>query len=121
MKQEIKGTVTVKMQGGETVKLNENFFVPPYFKKLMRALTLVTKEATVGDTKDQMTIKTNGAIMTLSASKGKNEIPIFYLKAKRLFPEGSSPQESKINMVAEDEVQDDRYEKENRFKKIGLP
>ena len=75
----------------------------------------------MGATKDNMNIKTNGAIMNLSARKGKNKIPIFYLKAKRFSPEGSSPQESNINMVAEDEVQDDRYEKENCSKKIGLP
>ena len=59
--------------------------------------------------------------MTLNAREEVNESTMLYLKARIFSPEGSSPQEGNNNLPAEDEVQDDKDEKESWRKKIGLP
>ena len=51
----------------------------------------------MGDIKYKTTIKKNGVNMILEARKGKNDIKMFYLEAKRNAPEGSPPQEANIN------------------------
>ena len=72
----------MKLQDGQTVKLNEVLYVPQAVKKLLRLSRLVSKGATVGSTQDKTSIKKNRVSMTLDASKIQNKRITFYLKAK---------------------------------------
>ena len=98
MKFGIKGTVHIKLQVGETVKLNEVLYAPQAVNIILSVSRLVPKGSTMGDTKDKITIDEGGVNVTLDTRKGINESTIFYLKANRYAPEGSSPQEAYINM-----------------------
>ena len=75
----------------------------------------------MGDTKENNTIIKNGVIVTMNARKVKNESTMFYLKAKRFPPEGSSPQEANTNLPAEDKIQYDNDERENWRSNMVLP
>ena len=52
----------------------------------------------MGATKDKMHIKKNGVNVILDARKGKNKSIVSYLEAKIYAPEGSSTQETNINL-----------------------
>ena len=60
MKYTLKGTVNMKLQVGETVKLNEVPHVPQVVNSILIVSRLISKGTTVGDTKDKITIKKNG-------------------------------------------------------------
>ena len=72
-------------------------------------------------TKYKMTINKNGVIMNMNARKGQNGSTMFYLKGKSFILEGLSHKEANRNLLAEGEVLDDKYDKENWRKKMGLP
>ena len=55
----------------------------------------------MGATKDKMHIKKNGVNVILDARKGKNKSTVSYLEAKIYAPEGSSTQETNINLPQE--------------------
>ena len=69
MKCEIKGTVNMKLQGGETFKLDEVLYLPQLVNNILSVSRLVSKESTMGDKKDKITINKGGARMTLDARK----------------------------------------------------
>ena len=58
-----------------------------------------------------MTIKKNGVNMILDTRKVMNYRTMFYLKAKRYAPEGSSPLETNRNLLEGNKVQDSNYVK----------
>ena len=64
MKYELKGKVNIKVQVGETVKLNDVLYVSQEVNNLLSISRLVSKGSTMGYTKDKMTIKKNGFNMT---------------------------------------------------------
>ena len=53
MKCELKGSVNMKMQGGETVKLIEVMYVPHAVNKLLHVPRLISKGAMMGDTQEK--------------------------------------------------------------------
>ena len=71
MKREIKGTINMKLQLGETVKLNDVLYIPQSVKNLLSVLMLVSKVSTTGATKDKINTNKNGVSMTLDARKEK--------------------------------------------------
>ena len=75
----------------------------------------------MGDTGENIAIKKSGLSMTLNARKGKNQITLFYLKAKIYSPEGQSPQEANINLLEESKVRYDKEKRVNWRNKLGLP
>ena len=75
MKCELKGTVNMKLQGGETVKLTDILYVPQAVKIFLRISMLVSKGSITGDTKDRTTINKNGANMVLDTRKEKMRAP----------------------------------------------
>ena len=89
----LNGTVSMKLQGGETAKLNEVLHVLQSVNNLLSISRLVSKGVIMGATKSKLPIKKNGVNMIMDARKGKNEITIFYLKDKIYAPEVSSNQE----------------------------
>ena len=70
-------------------------------------------------TQDKVTIKKNGFNIILDVRKGKHEIIMFYLKAKRYISEGLQPQETDSNLPDENKYGDD--EKEDWRNNLGLP
>ena len=50
MKCEIKGSVNMKIQGRETLKLNESMYVPQAVENFVSVSRLILKGATMGDT-----------------------------------------------------------------------
>ena len=76
------------------VKLTEFMYVPQEFKNILILSRPASKGSMMGDTKYKITINKGGVSMTLYARKGRNDITMFYLKAERYDPEGSSPQET---------------------------
>ena len=74
----------------------------------------------MGDTKDKMTIKKNGANMILDAIKVGNKITVLYLKTKRCDPEGSSPQETNSNLKEKNNFKYGNDKKGDWQKKLGL-
>ena len=83
MKWDLKGTVNMKLQGGEMVKLNDVLQVPQAVKNILNISSIESKGSTMGATKDKMTINKNSVNMNLDAIKGKYESTIFYLKTRR--------------------------------------
>ena len=59
--------------------------------------------------------------MIIYARKGKNEITLLYLKAKRYATEDSKSQEEKNNMPQKKEIKDGYDKKEDWQKKLDLP
>ena len=55
----------------------------------------------MGATKEKITTKKNGVNIILDARKGKYGSTVFYLKAKRYYPEGLSTQETRSNLTEE--------------------
>ena len=53
------------------VKLNDVLYIPQSVKNIMSILRLVAKGATMGATKDRMTIKKNGINIIMDKLKGK--------------------------------------------------
>ena len=88
MKCDLKGSVNMNLQYGQTVKLTIVLYMPQAVKNLWSASRLVSKGATMGATKDKMITKKNGVSMNLNTRKGQNKSMIFYLKAKIYSPEG---------------------------------
>ena len=86
MKFEIKGSVTMKLQYGQAVKLTEILYAPQDLEKLLSVSRLILKGAAMGSTQDKMIIKKNRVSMTLDARKGQNMSIMFYLKSKRYAP-----------------------------------
>ena len=78
----------MKLQYVVTEKLNEVLYIPQAVKKLLSVSRLVSKGATMGATKDKITIKKNGISMILYSRKGQTKSIMFYLKAKRYSLEG---------------------------------
>ena len=68
------------------VNLTEILYVPQAVINLLSISRLMPKSATMGATPDKMTIKKNGVSIILDASKGQNNIMMFYLKAKSYSP-----------------------------------
>ena len=66
---EIKVTVNMKLQGGETFKLDEVLYLPQLVNNILSVSRLVSKESTMGDNKDKTTNKKGGSRMTLDARK----------------------------------------------------
>ena len=95
---ELKGTVNMKLQGGETVKFTDVLYVPQSVKNILIFLGVVSKWAIVGDTKYKMTIKKNDVNMILNVRNEKNESTMFYLRSNIYAPEGSPPQEANRNI-----------------------
>ena len=93
--------VNVKLQVGETVKLNGVLYVPQEVNNLVRILRLVSKGVTTGSTKYKITVKKNGVSKTLDSMKVKNDGTIFYLKAKVYASEFYSPREANSNLPEE--------------------
>ena len=50
MKWKLKGSVNMKMQGGETVNLEKVLYVPKSVKKLLSVSRIVSKGSTMGAT-----------------------------------------------------------------------
>ena len=63
MKYNLKGLVNMKIKGGEKVKLTKVLYVPQAVNNLLSVSRLVSKVATMGDTKDKTTINKNGVSM----------------------------------------------------------
>ena len=61
----------MKLQLGETVKLNDVLYITQSVKHLLSVLMLVSKVSTMGATKDKINTNKNGVSMTLDARKGK--------------------------------------------------
>ena len=59
MKYELKGSVNMKIQDGQTVKLTEVLYVPQAVKNILSVSRLVYKGATMRFTQGKMTIKRN--------------------------------------------------------------
>ena len=57
MKRELKGTVNMKLQAGEKVKLNNVLYTYQDVNNLLSVSRLMAKGSTMGDTKDRNTIK----------------------------------------------------------------
>ena len=57
MKRELKDTVNIKLQGGETTKLNYILYIPQSVKNLLIVSSLIEKGSTMRDTKYKTTIK----------------------------------------------------------------
>ena len=66
MKCELKGTVNMKLQGGEKSNLENVIYVPQPVKEILSVSRLVAKGDTMGATKDRTTTKKNGVIMNLN-------------------------------------------------------
>ena len=77
MKCDIKGSVNMNIQDGQTVKLNEVLYVPQSVKNLLSVSRLVSKGATMGSTQDKITINKSGVSMILDARKGQNKSMMF--------------------------------------------
>ena len=75
------------------VKWIKVLYVPQAVKILLSISRIVSKEATIGDTKDKMTIKKNDINMILDKRKVIHESIMVNLKEKRFAPKVSSPQE----------------------------
>ena len=101
MKCEIKGMVNMKLQGWKTVKFNDFLYVPKAVKNILSVLGVSSKGATMGDTKDKTTRNKIGVNMIMDARKGKHDITMFYLKAKRYYQEGSLTLEEIRNIPEE--------------------
>ena len=84
---ELKVSVNMRLQNGQTVKLTEVLYVPQSVKTLFNVSRLVSKGATVGYTQYKMIIKKNGVIITSNARKLQNKSIMFYLKSKIYPPE----------------------------------
>ena len=82
MKCELKGSVNMKIQGGETVELSEVLYVHQAVKNLLSVSRLVSKAATMGATQEKITIKKNGVSMILDSREGGNDRTVLYFKAK---------------------------------------
>ena len=87
IKCEIKGSVNMKLQYGQTVKITEVLYVPQAVKNLLRISSIVSKGTTMGATQDKIIVKKNGVSMILDARKGQNKRMMLYLKEKRYSPE----------------------------------
>ena len=70
MKCELKGSVKMKTQDGQTVKLTGVLYVPQAVKNLLSVSRLISKGATMGTTQDKTIIKKNDVSMILDAMKG---------------------------------------------------
>ena len=88
MKCDLKGSVSMKVQEGETSKLTKVLYVPQAVKNILSVSRLVLKGATMGDNQDKIIIKNNGVSINLNARKFQNKSMMFYLKAKVYAPEG---------------------------------
>ena len=86
MKCELKGSVNMKLQDGQTVKLNKVLYVPQAVKTLLSVSKLVSKDAKMGTTQGKIIVNKNRLSMTLDAIKGQKKSMMFYLKAKRYAP-----------------------------------
>ena len=75
------------------VKWIKVLYVPQSVKNLLSISRIVSKGATIGDTKDKMTIKKNDINMILDERKVIHESIMVNLKEKRFAPKVSSPQE----------------------------
>ena len=71
MKCELKGTVNMNLQGGETVKLTEVLYVPQAVKNILSISEHIPKGPTMGYNKEKNTTKKGGVNMTLDTRKGK--------------------------------------------------
>ena len=98
MKCDLKGMVNMKLQEGEMVKLNDNFYIHQEFNNIMSVLRLISEGAKMGGTKYNTNIKKNGVKMILDTIKIIKNITMIYFKAKRYAQEGSSPQEANRNL-----------------------
>ena len=88
MKCEIKSFIIMNVKYGQAVKRTKALYVPQAVKYIYIISRLVSKGATMGATKDKITIKKNGISMILDSRKGQTKSIMFYLKAKRYSPEG---------------------------------
>ena len=84
---ELKVSVNMRLQNGQTVKLTEVLYVPQSVKILFNVSRLVSKGATMGDTQYKMIIKKNGVIISSDLRKLQNKSIMFYLKSKIYPPE----------------------------------
>ena len=101
MKCELKGSVKMKLQYGQTVKLTEVLYVPQAVKNMLSVSRLVAKGVIMRFTQGKMTTKKNGMSMTLDARKGQNKSMMFYLKANRYDPEG----QEELNNILENKME----------------
>ena len=86
MKCELKSSVNMNPQDGQTVKLTEVLYVPQAMKNILSILQIVSKGAMMRATQDKMFIKENGVSMILDSRKGQNKSMMVYLKEKRYPP-----------------------------------
>ena len=70
MKSDIKGSVNMKLQDVQMVKLTEVLYVPQAMKYVFSVSRLISKDATMGSTKDKIIIKKNGVTIPLEERKG---------------------------------------------------
>ena len=71
MKCDLKGSVNMKLQDGNTVKLTKVRYVPQAMKKLLSLSGLISKGATMESTQEKMTIKKHGVSVILETKKVK--------------------------------------------------
>ena len=84
---ELKVSVKMKIQDGQTVKLTEVLYMPQAVRILLRVSRLVLKSPTTGAIQDKIIIKKSEVSITLDARKGQNKSMVFNLKAKIYAPE----------------------------------
>ena len=72
MEYEIKVTVIMKLQGGNTIKLTESLYLPQSVNNILSVSRVILKGSTMGDTKYKITIRKKGVNMILDTRKGKN-------------------------------------------------
>ena len=87
MKYDLKVSVKMNLQDGQTVKLIEVLYVPQTVKNLLSLSRLISKGATMGSTQDKIIIEKNRVGMYLDKSKGQNKSMMFYLETERYVPE----------------------------------
>ena len=69
MKCDKETTLNMNLQGRATVKLTEVLYVPQAVNNILSVSMIILKRATMGATKDKMTIKEGGVNMALDARK----------------------------------------------------
>ena len=69
MKCDKETTLNMNLQGRATVKLTEVLYVPQAVNNILSVSMIILKRATMGATKEKMTIKEGGVNMALNARK----------------------------------------------------
>ena len=71
MKCELKVSVNMNLQDGQTVKLTKVMYATQSVRNLLSASRLISKGAAMGANQDKTIIKKNGVSMTSDAKKAK--------------------------------------------------